>query len=298
MNFRQTEVFKVIMETGSITQAAARLYVSQPSISKSLHALERDLRLRLFERTGRGLVATLEAHALYAEVQRAYDSIESLTRFASGLTSMKHTRLIVSAIPALASDWIPAVTASFMRDFPEASLTIQSHDSSRTLQMVAEGRIDIGIAQSKTGEHSVLRRKLFDLATVCVLPKGHRLCARKRVKVADLAGEALILLSSSGDEIRAGLDLALREHQVAAKSTLEIGLGLGLCALVENGLGIGLVDAETARLAKNRAIVFRPFSPTVTMPIYAMRSAGRAPSAIASAFEDTLRRLSPPLSGQ
>lgn len=298
MNFRQAEIFKVIMETGSITKAAERLFVSQPSITKSLHTLERDLRLRLFERTGRGLVATLEAHALYAEVQRAYDSIDSLTRFAAGLTNMKHTRLVVSAIPVLASDWIPSVTASFLRDFPEASLTVQSHDSARTVQMVAEGRIDIGIAQAKTGEHSVLRRKLFDLATVCALPRGHRLGAKRRIDVADLAGESLILLGSSGDEIRAGLDRALHEHQVIAKSTLEIGLGAGLCALVEQGLGIGLVDAETARMAHDRAVVFRPFKPAVTMPIYAMRSAGRAPSAIAGAFEEYLARLSPPLSGR
>lgn len=285
MNFRQTEVFKVIMETGSVTQAAARLCVSQPSISKSLQALEQDLHVQLFQRTARGLVATVEAHALYEEVERAYGGITSLSRYAAGLRHMKHARLVVSSITVLAAQWLPRVVARFVADFPLTNLTLQSWDSSRTAQMVAEGRIDFGIAQSKVNEQSVGRLKLFDIDTVCVLPQGHPLSASEVIEAQDLRGQTLVLLSTN-DVIRTELEKALDERDIPVTSFVDATLGITLCELVKHGCGIGLVDVETARLHANAGLIFRPFKPTIQMSIYLLRSTVRAPSAIATKFQE------------
>ena len=287
MNFRQTEIFKVIMETGSITQAASRLCVSQPSISKSLQTLEHDLQLRLFERTARGLVATMEAHALYEEVERAYSGITSLARYAAGMRHMKHGRLVICAVAVLAVDWLPRVVARFMKDYPEANLTIRSWDSSRTGQMVAEGQVDLGIAQSKLNELSVLRRKLFDVETVCALPVGHPLCTESSITPEHLKHQTIVLLSSA-DEIRAQFESVMEKSHVPFTSFVDVSLGATLCALVEQGCGVGLVDAETAARFGSSQLVFRPFAPRIVMSIYLLRSTTRTPSMIASRFEDYL----------
>ncbi|WP_347558875.1 LysR substrate-binding domain-containing protein [Robbsia sp. KACC 23696] len=285
MNFRQTEVFKAIMETGSVTQAAARLCVSQPSISKSLQALEQDLHVQLFERTARGLVATVEAHSLYEEVERAYGGITSLSRYAAGLRHMKHARLVVSSITVLAMQWLPRVVSRFVADYPQTNLTVQSWDSSRTAQMVAEGQIDFGIAQSKVNEQSVGRLKLFEIETVCVLPRDHRLAGATFVEAEDLRGETLVLLSTN-DEIRVQLEKILHDRDIPVTSFIDATLGVTLCALIEHGCGIGVVDTETARLYANDRLVFRPFKPAIQMSVYLMRTTARAPSAIASTFQE------------
>ena len=81
MNIRQVEVFKAIMDAGSVTGAAGKLHVSQPSVSKHLGLLEADLGLELFLRVGNKLVPTSEAEALYDQVARTYHGLEHLDRY-------------------------------------------------------------------------------------------------------------------------------------------------------------------------------------------------------------------------
>ena len=96
MNYRQVEVFKAIMDCGSITEAAAMLRISQPAVSKALKLLEGELGLRLFTRTTKGIAATEEARALYAEVERTYFGMQNLARFAANLRDRKQGRIVVT----------------------------------------------------------------------------------------------------------------------------------------------------------------------------------------------------------
>lgn len=81
MNLRQCEVFRAVMEAGTVTEAAHRLRISQPAVSKMLAQLERDLGLRVFLRQRRRLVPTPEGRALHQEVQRAFVGLEYLNSF-------------------------------------------------------------------------------------------------------------------------------------------------------------------------------------------------------------------------
>ena len=97
MNLRQCEVFRVVMEAGTVTAAADLLHVSQPAVSKILAQLERDLGFRAFLRVRRRLVPTPEAQALYDEVRRAFVSLDYLTRFARDLKGLRQGRLVLAA---------------------------------------------------------------------------------------------------------------------------------------------------------------------------------------------------------
>ena len=101
MHYRQVEVFKAIMDSGSITEAANILHISQPAVSKALKLLEAELGLRLFARTTKGIAATEEARLLYTEVERTYFGMQNLSRFAASLGDRKQGRIVVSTIPAL-----------------------------------------------------------------------------------------------------------------------------------------------------------------------------------------------------
>ncbi|WP_460450026.1 LysR substrate-binding domain-containing protein [Alsobacter sp. SYSU BS001988] len=288
MNYRQVEVFKAIMDSGSVTGAAAILRISQPAVTKALRLLEFDLGLQLFLRTTKGIAATDEARALYAEVERTYFGMQNLKRFAGGLRDRKQGRVVVTVIPTLSVAWLPLMAARFARTHPGVTLSLYSDNSADAVRLVGSGEIDIGIAQIRSEETNLARRKLFDLEGLAALPAGHRLAAKAQVSPADFAGEPIISLGPA-DEFRRRLAAAMEAAGAQYSSVIDVSLGLTVCAMVEHGLGVGVVDSETARLRAGSGVEFRPFAPRLAVPIYMFRQRNRQASGVAEAFSASLQ---------
>lgn len=285
MNSRQVEVFKVIMECGSITRAAAVLHVSQPAVTKSLKLLEHDLGLLLFTRTPKGLVPTSEARALYTEVERTFTGLTYLSQFAQGLRAMKHGRLVVSVIPALSARWLPIVAARFLADYPEASLSFRASSSPYTVQLVGQCHVDLGIAQSRFEDATIERTRIFGMEAVCVMPASHPLTVEDVITPAHLRGENFISLSRQ-DVIRAQLERLLEEAGVGITRRIDVAMGVTLFALVNEGVGIGVVDAETASYQSSPNVAIRPFRPLIEMPIYLLRARRKPASVVENKFAE------------
>ena len=291
MNYRQVEIFKAIMDSGSITGAAAILRISQPAVTKALKFLELDMGLQLFLRTSHGLAATDEAPALYAEVERTYFGMQNLKRFASGLRDRKQGRVVVTVIPTLSVAWLPLMAARFARAHPGVTLSLYSDNSADAARLVGSGEIDIGIAQLRSEETNLARRKLFDLEGLVALPPGHPLAERAAIRPGDLRDEQIISLGPA-DEFRRKLVAAMEAAGAPYRSVIDVSLGLTVCAMVENGLGVGIVNSETARMKATSSVTFRPFDPPISVPIYMFRQRNRQASGIAEAFSASLQ---PPL---
>jgi DNA-binding transcriptional LysR family regulator len=288
MNYRQVEVFKAIMDSGSVTGAAAILRISQPAVTKALRLIELDLGLQLFIRSSKGIAATDEARALYAEVERTYFSMQNLKRFASGLRDRKQGRVVVTVIPTLSLAWMPLMAARFAKAHPGVTLSLYSVSSVDAVRLVGSGEIDIGIAQIRSEENNLARRKLFDLEGLIALPAQHRLADRKVITPSDLANEPIISLGPE-DEFRRKLTAAMEAAGARYHSVIDVSLGLTLCGMVEQDLGVGIVDSETARVRENDRLVFRPFHPRILVPIYMFRQRNRRPGGVAEAFSASLQ---------
>jgi DNA-binding transcriptional LysR family regulator len=292
MNARQVEVFKAIMECGSITAAARVLHVSQPAVTKALQLLEHDIGLRLFERTPKGLVPTFEARAFYTEVERTFTGLSYLKTFAQELSSLRHARLVVSVIPALSDRWLPRVASRFLADYPEVSLSFQAASSPHTAQLVGQGQVDLGIAQSRVDDPSMERTLLSTLRAVCIMPEDHALAAEEVIHPEHLRGQTLVSLSRQ-DIIRLQVEQVLEAAAVTVSRPIEVSLGITLRELVALGFGIGIVDSGSAEHPGTTGIVTRPFEPRIDMPIYLLRRRARTPSLIEQRFVDYLRKYPP-----
>lgn len=283
--------FAAIMEAASITEAASRLRLSQPAVSKSLRSLEEELGLRLFVRAARGLLATDEARELYAEASRVIMGFTHLDAFAHNLQQLRHARIVVSAMTALCLKWLPEVTAEFVRRYPEVSLEFQSRTSPETVRLVGQGEVDIGISQARSDHLSVRRRKVFDLAAVCVVPAAHPLAQKSTLNAQDFRAGSFRCPpeTSIGDFSR----LMLGAQGVSIRSTIEVAPGVMLCTMVDAGCGIGIVDIETAHAQSWRNVVFRRIEPTITVPIYAMQNIHKPQSLAVRRFIGHIMRRAP-----
>lgn len=288
MNIRQVEVFKAIMDTGSVTEAAGRLHVTQPSVSKHLKLLEHDLGLALFVRTGNKLVPTPEARALHDQVDRLYRGLDQLNRFSDGLKHHQHGQITVGAMPLIAQRWLPQIVGAFLDTHDSVSFSLPVRSSQWIYESVAASRVDIGIGLSRKDDAGVVLEHLMSLPLVCVMPQAHALADRDLIAPRDLKGESLVTLSNF-DHWRLAVENALERDQIEPRRRVDTFTTFVACELVLKGVGIAIVDALSALEYAGAGMAIRRFAPELSFEIYLLRPRHGVPSALAMRFSEVIK---------
>lgn len=258
LNFRQLEIFNAVVEEGSTTRSAIRLGLSQPAVSRNVSQLEQDLGFALFDRIGGRLVPTEIALRLHAETKKAFAGIEEVVTKARNKGITKRGRIDIAAVPSLSLSFLPEAMKGFILDFPEVSILIETRTSRMSMEMVASARVDVALV-SMPISHPGIKMELLDAPkAVCVVPKGHRLARKDEVDIRDLVGENLIPLSR-GHNSRHRLEELFAAEGHIPKFRIETSTIEMACVLVEQGLGITIVNAITAERHRKLGVEVIPF---------------------------------------
>lgn len=277
LNMRQIEVFRLVMLTGSITDAARALAVSQPGITRMIRNVESRLGVSLFLRRKGKLIATAEAQALYREVQRVYQGIQTVQDVAAGLKGGAAGHLRVLSSPNMALEVVPRALARLGRDYPDVRLSVEVVPAAEMVTRLVTRGAEIGIS-SVVPDHPLLdSAPLGEWQLVCLIPPKHPLLARKRPGIDDLLRYRLV--SFAPDTIQGGVIRAwLDERSIRPDISIEVRSGQLACALVRAGLGIAFVDDITAHSFRTQGLVAHPVSESPRFPISAVTSANAPPS--------------------
>jgi DNA-binding transcriptional LysR family regulator len=262
MNLRQIEAFRAIMLRGSMTAAAQELRTSQPTISRSIAELEALVGFKLFERKAGRLTPTDQGLSFYREVDRSFLGLDNLSQVAKDICVFGTGRLRIAAMPAMALGFIPRCIRVFKDRFPKVTISLQMGGDATVTRWMSSHYCDIGFVANVVEAPSIERRQLYRVPGLCALPPGHPLAKRKIIEPRDLEGEPFISLSLE-DGARARVDQTFERYGVNRQMTLETPFGATICALVEQGLGIGIVNPIAAADYRHSGIVFRPFKPEV-----------------------------------
>ena len=270
MNIRQIEIFKAIMEGGSVTQAAHNLNIAQPSVSKHLKLLEYDLGFALFERSGNKLIATPEGQALFDQVGRVYTGLGFLQNFAEDLRNNQIGELSLAAMPLISQKWLPGCIAGFISAHRKVSFSLPVRSSKWIATAVAARRVNFGIglrpADTSPGIQVI---PLMRLPFVCVMPPKHPLTEHSAVQLDMIRGHGLIALHSFDGQPLIFETLA-KDFQSRERRKIETFAANVACEMVKLGAGVALVDALTARDNLDENLTFRPFLPDTAMDICIM----------------------------
>lgn len=262
MNLRQIEAFRVVMLRGTMTAAAHDLRTSQPSISRLIAELEASTQLRLFDRHAGRLTPTDEGLAFYREVERSFAGLENLAQAAKDIRLFGTGRLRIAAMPALALGFIPQTIRTFKQRFPNVTISLQMRSEATVTRWTSSHYCDIGFVANIIEVAGVDAQPLYQLPGVCALPPGHRLARRKVLRPQDLEGESFISLALE-DGARARVDGIFERLGVRRVVSLETPYGAAICALVGQGLGVGIVNPIVANDYRRSGIVFKPFEPSI-----------------------------------
>ena len=113
MTFRALEAFRAIVLTGSVTNAASMLHISQPAVTRLIRDLEADLQFPLFQRRKGRLFATSEGLALFEEVSRSFVGLDRIAQVANHIRQSRVGHLQLATMPALINGFLPRVVNQF-----------------------------------------------------------------------------------------------------------------------------------------------------------------------------------------
>ena len=270
---RHIEVFRAVMTAGSATGAADLLHSSQPTVSRELARLEALLSYALFERAQGRLRPNARALALWDEVQRSWQGLERVVDRAVALGRSDAVQLSVLCLPALAHALLPGAAARLMQASPQARLSVTPQEPPLLEEWMSAQRFDLGLCEQTAAPPGTRAEVLLTLDEVAVLPAHHALARQPVLQLGDFAGAFFVSLSAE-DPYRRLIDARFAEAGVERTLRVETHSAAAVCAMVEQGLGMAIVNPVTALAAASDRLVVRrlafsiPFSVTALLPLY------------------------------
>jgi DNA-binding transcriptional LysR family regulator len=272
MRLRQIEVFHAVYTSGSMTNAAALLHVSQPSISKVLAHAEQQLGYLLFDRVKGKLVPTPEAHRLFAHVVAVYRDVDRLRHVAENLRAGNSGHIRVASTPALGLDLLPQAVVTFREKHPDIIFEIETLHLDEINEALLESRIDIGLAFEPTATPGIDQEMLASSRFVAVAPHNIDFGTKKALAASDLCGHPFIGLNSRGP-----LGRVLSDYLGPVENDLNIVTWSETYhvakALVAYGAGVTITDEVTAKSGGDQELQVLPLQPELRFNIKALHMA-------------------------
>ncbi|MBC7957769.1 MAG: LysR family transcriptional regulator [Cytophagales bacterium] len=289
LTHRQIEVFRAVMNTGNVTQAALALHTSQPTVSRELARLEHVLQMSLFDRVRGRLRPTARALALLEEVQRSYEGLERIAAAARSLREFTQGRVTIACLPALAHGLLPLATQLFVADHPQVGVSITPQESPLLEEWLTEQRFDLGLCERVHAPAATTLTTLLQADEVCVLPDGHPLLAKRVLRPKDFADQPFVSFAPS-DLYRQQVDALFEQQGVHRRLALETASAASVCALVRQGLGVAIVNPLTAMELAGAGLQVRPLSVSIPFAVTLVVPQLRPASPLRDGFIDCLRQ--------
>lgn len=290
LNPRHLQTFRAVMLSGSMTEAARLLRISQPAVSRMIRDFEEDVGLLLFERIGNRLVPSAEAAILFNEIVRFYDGIDRIAKVAGDLKTSNVGSLRIASFNALSLNFMSRAIETFTKSHPDVSIYLETEASRTILELVALHRFDVGIVQTAGDYPGVSMEQLPTLDAECVLPLDHALTAKQVIHPHDLEGETLISLGQASP-LRAQTDALLAAYGVTCQRRIETTFAASACDLASRGLGLCIIDPFTIDFYGVKNIARRPFSPAIPYHFAVVTPLNKKPTKLVNSFLDTLRPM-------
>jgi DNA-binding transcriptional LysR family regulator len=239
-NFR-LKVFRAVAEHLNFRKAAEQLFLIQPAVTLQIKALENDLGMRLFDRTGGRITLTRQGSALlgYAnQLARLASQAERELGCSEGIVSGE---LALGASTTIAQYVLPRLLEVFQSEYPKIQFSLQSGNTSEVVRCLLEGRVALGLIEGPARERGVRTEPFMEDELMLITPPSFD---SDRLAPAQFLSSSL-LMRERGSGSRRVVELALEKvgfKLKAFKKVMELDSTEAIKSAVEAGLGVGFVS--------------------------------------------------------
>jgi DNA-binding transcriptional LysR family regulator len=246
---RQLRAFCFSAEAGSISRAAERLGLTQPSVSLQIQALERELNVILFERRGPKIRLTPDGEQLYAEAHRLVEAIDGLAgRFAEGNRPLDSGRLDIGAGESSTLYLLPAPLERFMDQHPNVRVRLHHLSVGELMDALREDQVDFAVGAILDMPDELRYRAIYSYGLSLITPVDHPLTRRDVITMRDLSHQDYIIPPQNMTTWRL-ISLVFQQHAIRYQIRLEVGSWEAVKRYV--GLGFGIAIVSNVSLAED-----------------------------------------------
>jgi len=250
-----------VAEQRHFGRAAARCFVSQPTLSAQLKKLEQTLGVQLIERAPNNVSLTPAGEQIVARARRIIEASEEVVELARAQRDPLAGRLRVAFLPTIGPYLLPHVTRAIRRSLPQLELRLYEYQTAPMLETLREGELDLGVLALPVDLTGLEARELYREAFTVAVPERHPLAQRETLRVTDLRGEKLLLLEEGHCLREQALEVCgnagVSEGEDFRATSLET-----LRQMVAAGAGVTLLPELASRGAYGnaRGVKIRPFA--------------------------------------
>ena len=285
MDLRQLRYLVALAEHLNFTRAAAAEHVAQPALSQQIRRLEEEVGVGLVERTTRRVALTEAGELLAVRARRILAELAIAREELEALRGVDVGHVTIGAIHTMGPIDLSLALASFHEAHPGVALTVREQASEECAELLRADELDLAFLSvtERVESHELPLHQLISEELMVLLPRGHALAGRARVRMAELAQEDFISFRQ-GARLRELLFSAGRDAQFEPRVTLESNEAQRIRALVSRGLGVAILPRSDAMVADADVVAAPIVEPVLRRDITLAWRAGRRQSPATAAF--------------
>ena len=253
LSAKQIEIFYEVYRTSSMTAAAKRLQISQPSISKTLGVIEKNLNFKLFLRKSKKLIPTIEADALYEHASVVHSQLKSFNAIANTYKTRSIDFINIGTTPSLADSIIPKIIKQYNELEPEVKFNLINLNSIDLIEDRYKPEIDLTICYNSKHQSNSISKILKEGRHKLVSPKSYNLSNDVDLNnISHLPFIEVTNLLSFYEE--SSISEYIKNENIEINTIIKTDSYNSALSLVQSGLGVSILDENTCNKADHEQV--------------------------------------------
>lgn len=249
---KQLHTFLTVAETLQMSEAAKRLYVSQPTVSQTILELEREFDATLFERTPRYLKLTAKGSLLWEYARQVADSYALLDQNMKHMPSTRELR--IGATITIGNTLLPEIASSLKRSQPDICQHLYVENTQALENRLLRGEIDIALIEGVVLSDTIVKLPFAEDALEVICAKGHPLYGKKQIRAEELCGQGFIL-REQGSGTRIIFENYMRAARIPIRVVGESTSSTAIIEMVMSGLGLGVLSRRCVQRYTSKNLI-------------------------------------------
>lgn len=243
MNFRKLKIFYETALCLNMTKVAKNMYISQPSISQSIHELEEEVGVKLFDRIGKKLFLTNEGEIFLNYTRRILNLYDEGINTLNDYAHNSKGKITIGASTTIGIYILPGIIKSFSEKYKDIEISIIIENTSRIKNLILQNKVDFAYVEGEIKSEEINQEKVWEDELVFICGNNHKWSNTNIIKAEELSNEKLIM-RESGSGSREIIENYLLGKEIDYNIFLELGNTEAIKRIVEANLGIGCISEK------------------------------------------------------